>query len=57
MSIRLLLTVMLLSLILLFQLGTLSFPMTFLLIETALVKANPCGRIILMIKEWLRGYY
>jgi hypothetical protein len=41
----------LLSLIPLSQLGTPSFPMTFLLIEIAFVEGNPYVRLILIIRE------
>jgi len=55
-SIRLWLTARLPSLILLSQLRTLSLPMTFLLTETTLIETNPCVRLVLMIREWLRRY-
>jgi len=56
MSIRLWLAARLPSLILLSQLRTLSLPMTFLLTETTRIEANPCVRLVLMIREWLRRY-
>ena len=55
-SIRLWLVVRLPSMILLSQLRTLSLPMTFLITETALIEANPCVRLMLVIGELLRGY-
>jgi hypothetical protein len=57
MSIRLWLVVRLSSLILLSQLGTPSFPMIFLLIETTLVEDNSCVRLFLIIRKWFRRYY
>jgi len=56
MSIRLWLAARLPSLILMSQLRTLSLPMTFLLTETPLIEANPCVRLVLMIRERLRRY-
>jgi len=52
MNIRLWLSTRFPNLIILSQLGTLNF----LLTEIALIEDNLCVRLILVIREWLRGY-